>query len=756
MARLGAWAALAFLTLYLVFFGGGWQGIYTSALRSISTVGIGIALGIWFVLAWRRPEWRPKSAFLPAIAACLASMAITTWTSRFPRLGVEYLAVGIALAALYLLLVRILARPWFRARMATLATAIAVVIGGQYVVLTALHWVDWWVTVGRITVPPLRPDFESLTFGNPAAVMTMSVLLTAFGGASLGVATQGRALATTVLVLLAGATTLFSGSRAGWLAVAAAFLVTLIAWLASSTGRAQARTLARRMVSTTAGRIAAVVVVGGTAVATVILGPAILLRTGAGGEDLRVGYLTAAIRMFQESPVVGTGPGTWVAQRILYTDPPTTDYYIPHAHNVYVQTLSEQGVIGAIAGIVVIVSILALIRRAARDPIQQRWVLAAIFATGYFAAHQLFDFYMNFPSVMFAAALPIAWLDATNEPPRPSTLPAPAWLPSALAVIAAVGFMWSVEGPAGRHSEAVGLANDGKWAAALEPAEGAAREDPDIPAYQVTYGLTLARAGRHEDAIAAFRRAVAVDGFPETWLNIAAEEHVLGHEADAIEAWDKAMRLGYERPAVAFAAGVLALELQDENRAIDAFASAIAITPSLAGDPWWEAAPDRLAVYERAVNSAFEHALAGLDWEIALMARQPDHAALLTLDPDVDGAFARTVIEAWSNTPAMTDDEARQSINRRCGEQPLNATPLGWCARLSARAGEEDEANRYRKWAFTLGADAALSAELRVSPVEIVGRSAQGGLAEFYGTYTYRRPTPWDLLVPSLAHLTFQ
>jgi hypothetical protein len=143
-------------------------------------------------------------------------------------------------------------------------------------------------------------------------------------------------------------------------------------------------------------------------------------------------------------------------------------------------------------------------------------------------------------------------------------------------------------------------------------------------------------------------------------------------------------------------------------------------------------------------------------WEIALMAREPDRAVALAEETGAGADMARTVIEAWSNTPAMTDDEARQSILRRCSDQPFDPNALGWCARLSARAGEEDEANRYRKWAFSLGYDALASVELRVSPKPLIGRSVQGNIAEFYGTYTYRRPTPWDLLVPSLLHLTFE
>jgi O-antigen ligase/tetratricopeptide (TPR) repeat protein len=755
MARLGAWAALALLTLYLVFFGGGWFGLYVVELRITSITLAGIVLAAWAVVAWRRPEWRPKSAFFPAIGACLASLAIATSQSRYPRLSIEYLGYAVVLGALYLLLVRILAQPWFRARMATLVTALAIVIGVLDVALTVSHWIVWWGLVGRITVPPLRPEFESLTFGNPAAVMTMSVLLTATAVASLGVATRGRAILAVGLVLLSGVVTFLSGSRAGWLAVGAGLLVTIVVWLGSARGRDQARQVAARLLSTSVGRTAVALAALAAGAVAVILGPAILLRTGAGGEELRLGYLTAAVRMFQESPIVGTGPGTWVAQRINYTDPPTTDYYIPHAHNVYLQTLAEQGLVGAVAGAILLVSIVALIRRAARYPKQTPWVLAAVFAFAFFAAIHTLDMYVNFGSVLFAAALPIAWLDATTEAPEPNRLPTLAWIPAGLAVAVAVGFLWTVETPATANAEAYALANQGRWADAVAPAETAVNEDPDIPAYQVTYGLALARVGRDAESAAAFRRAVLVDGLPESWLNLAAEEHLLGHDSDAVIAWDQAMRLGYQRPAIAFAAGELAVRLGEEARAIDALASAVAEVPSLAADPWWAGEPDREAIFERVVDAAIDQATPHFDWEIALMAGQPDRAIDLSDEP---GAyeFARSVIEAWSNTPAMTDDEARQEILERCSSHPFDSNALGWCARLSARAGEKEQAERYRKWAFSLGYEDLPGIELRVSTTTLIGRSVQGTIAEFYGAYTYRRPTPWDLLVPSLPHLTFK
>ncbi len=765
MARLGAWAALVLLTLYLVFFGGGWQGIYSTYLRSTSVALAGIVLVVWAVMAWRRPAWRPRSAFLRAIGACLASLAISTATSRFPRLSLEYLAYAVLLAALYLLLVRILADPWFRARMATLATALATVIGVLFVALVVSHWIEWWGLVGRVTVPPLRPESESLTFGNPSAVMTMSVLLTCSAVAAVAVGTRARATASAGLVLLAAVTTLLSGSRAGWLGVAAAVFVTVIVWLATTAGRSQARAIFGAMVSTPAGRIATTAAVLAAAAGTVVLGPAILIRTGAGGEDLRIGYLTAAAEMFTESPFVGTGPGTWVAQRVTYTHPPTTDYYIPHAHNVYLHTLAEQGVVGAIVGAILIVAILTLIRGAARDRTQWPWVLAAVFSTAYFAAHQMFDFYLNFPSVMFAAALPIAWLDATTTAGGPadaatkretrSAQSAPVWLEAGLAVAVALGFSWTQETPAAAHAAAVSLANEGLWSEALSPAEAAVQQDAEIPAYQVTYGLALARAGRHAEASAAFRRAAGRDGLPESWLNLAAEETLLGHPSDALGALDQALRLGYQRPAVAFAAGELALTLDDQERAVDALAVALGTIPSLAADPWWGGSQNREAIFERVVDEAIRAASPDEAWQIALMAGDRARATdLATVGPASDIAFAQDVIAAWTEPTGTAGDTARDSIFGRCSARPLDTTALGWCARIASRAGEIDEANRYRTWMFTVGRGAVHGAELRVSTTPLVGRTVEGNLALFYGTYTYRRPTPWDLLVPSLPHLT--
>ena len=97
-----------------------------------------------------------------------------------------------------------------------------------------------------------------------------------------------------------------------------------------------------------------------------MLGPGVLLRFGAGGEATRTGFYAASMRMFADAPLLGQGPGTWPMRRIEYTLPTETDYN-PHAHNIYLQTLAELGIVGVLAGVVVLVYLSALIWQGVRD-----------------------------------------------------------------------------------------------------------------------------------------------------------------------------------------------------------------------------------------------------------------------------------------------------------------------------------------------------------------------------------------------------
>jgi O-antigen ligase len=373
----------------------------------------------------------------------------------------------------------------------------------EFVGGVVLLWIQWWAIAGELVRPPLRPYFIGLGYGNPSAVLTLVTLL-AIPAATLAtrIRRQRLALATLVAIVVAiGVVAVLSGSRAGWLALAVAFGVVGLAWLVGGDGRAMVGRVATRGRERTVPRawVAAVVIgVGGAAVAALAFVPSILRRVGAGGEDLRSIFLVTALRLFGESPIVGTGPGTWVTERIAATNAGEIDYYVPHAHDVPAQTLAELGVVGAVAGALLLASVAWLVWRAIRSESTERRWLGYLTAIGlvYFSIHNVLDFYANMPAALFAVALPIACLDATTDEKttafgrvrawleRPGLHVLGRWVLAGTCVLAVPGLLVH-EASAAAGDRAVAAADAGLWLTAFEQASLAAARS-HIHAYALT------------------------------------------------------------------------------------------------------------------------------------------------------------------------------------------------------------------------------------------------------------------------------
>jgi tetratricopeptide (TPR) repeat protein len=462
--------------------------------------------------------------------------------------------------------------------------------------------------------------------------------------------------------------------------------------------------------------------------------------------------------MFEEAPVIGTGPGTWVIQRPHYTLPPETDYFIPHAHNLEAQTLAELGLLGAAAGVVLVAGILRLIRNAVRgdDLVRRRWGWVGGVGLLYFVLHQVLDFYVNMPAFLFAAAIPVAYLDATAPPSArsPSTLQwlsvargRPATLLGGAIVVLAIAGLLLQEVPALRQAQAVDAAGAHDWAAADDPARAAAAMDQDIGSYQLTAGLTASRSGDHVAAAAYFERVAERDDLPEAWLNLAAEQASLGQSDAALASLRSALRLGYQRPAVAMPAGDLALRLGEVDLAAAAFGEAIVRTPSLAGDPWWQSDASRAALFPTLIERALAIAPSAR-WEIALETGDIASARELAAGDE----RLRLLTAAW-----FGDTDVGEAFVAGCRANLLDTFMIAWCSRIEARAGRPAVAHAYRQLTSLVNlATGFQTAELRVSNSGLVGEQLPGEPADLWATYTYRRPGPWDLLVPSLVHLTLE
>ncbi len=379
----------------------------------------------------------------------------------------------------------------------------------------------------------------------------------------------------------------------------------------------------------------------------------------------------------------------------------------------------------------------------------------------YFGIHQTLDFYANFPAILLAVAIPVAWLDATASerevtPTRPwirrvqGSLAGRPGIVGAAALAAAIAFLGWQEGPALTAQTAVDAANAGDWAAADAPARAAAQADPRIAAYSFTAGLTAARAGDHRAAIGFFEAVTRSDDLPEAWLNLAAERF----EADGLAARDEvvadltaALRIGIQRPAVAIAAGELAERVGERAMAVAALARATAAYPSFIADPWWAASTDRAALRDEVV-ARITSTNPEVGWAIALMLGENATARQLATDPALDPSTI-DFVDAWAGDPAATE-----RLRARCRTDPLASQVLDWCARVERRLGNDEQANVDQYIALVPAGRGGNGFELRVNDDEVVGRALDGNAASFWGTFTYRRFTPWDVLVPSLIHLT--
>ncbi len=718
-----------------------------------------VAIVPWLAYAALRPGWLPASRLWPALLACLLAFGASTLTSRAPRLSAEMVVYAVLLVELYLLLVALMRRSRFRALIARLALALCVAVCLLYLLETIQAWDGWWRDVGAVTIPPLRPGYLGLSLGSPNPVATLVLILGAFALATSAVHGTGGRAAAVALVALVGVVTLVTGSRGAWLGAAAGLAVTgLVALVALP----DVRSRVRRAVGSRIGLLA----VGTAGVVLVVAG---LVAAGSGRLTLddggyRAAFAAASMRMFASSPVAGTGSGTWQILRAANEEAGQPDLYIPHAHSIYTQTLAEFGLIGIVAGLVILATLAVLIVLALRsaDPARRRVALAALFGLVLLAVQQTADMLMNVPAVLLAIALPLAWLDAvalgdpSAAPVTGATLVRPRGPASRAGSLAAAGgtvllvaALLAMESVTVLAARATIAADAGRWDEAVDLAARAVVADPGLNAYAFTLGLASANTGDLQAAEADLAASSAADDYPYAWLDLAAVRWQLGDVEGAKAALARAERLGLRDAQLALPAGWLRDRLGDREIAVADFAAALAAAPTLAGDPFWSSTAGLRAELP-AILAAARATSADRGLAIDLYGGRLDDARsaaaeLARIDPDL---FA-LVVPAWEG-----DDAAWERLQALAASRPLDSGPAAWCRAVALRRGDAGEVARYGRWLAALtGADAGLPMVARVASGESGMQPAR--MLDRYGSL-YRRTMPRAQVVIALPQVTWQ
>jgi O-antigen ligase len=716
----------------------------------------GVALLTWLLGAVVRPSWRPASRMMPAILICLTAFAISTITSRNVRLSAEMSGYAVLIAGMYLLVVALMRRPRLRAHFERLGLLLAFAICVLYLAQVGQQWVTWWGLLGHFAIPPLRPGYVGFLYPDPIA--TVALILGAFALAVMPRAGRRTLIAGGLVVVLVLATTFVSGSRGAWLGLAAGVLATCAVSVIVD------RSWLIRIRSVLGGRRGAaalvIMIVAGGAVlgATALSG-----RLNISGQDARLSFWAASLRMFQTAPLTGVGPAVWPTLRASYTVPAQLDYYIPHAHDIYIQALAEFGLLAIPAAVGVFLWLGRLLSRTLRTGAQphRRVAYAAVFAVVLLGVQQVVDLLVNVPAVLLAIALPFAWLDAmalgAPEPIRPTTqtrlVPA---LGAMLVVVILVGLA-GIEAAASTASAGAAAANAGSWSSAEDAYAAAAMSDPHMTAYRFELGLMAANAGNLAVAETALASSASDDDYTYAWLDLAAVRWEQGNAVGSSAALAGAERLGWQRADVALAAGWLREQLGDQSAAIKDYGAAIANQPSLAEDSFWSTQPRQAEwpdILQAATNTAESHPGFFPDptftrISIMLFAGQIDAAqALATEASSPTRERANQVIAAWQGDTVAAAALARQANSGN------NVFAQSWSATLAFHEGDLASA---RHFSALLAIDATGSGGGGVSFLHITldDPSAAGiqSRLERYGS-VYRRLLPPARIVGILPNLT--
>lgn len=725
-------------------------GVWVTAFRIASSMLLIVALALWLVAAVRNPFWRPRTLLAPGFIASIAALLIALLGSSQPRLGLDYIAYAALLIGGYLFLQRLFAHPFFGPRLGALSVMVALITSLGYIAAVVMDWVYFWSQLGRLSVPMLRPYGEGIWWGNPGPLAAAIALLTIAAAVHLGLETAQARRATLGLVILGLVATFLAGARGGWVALAGASLAVAIALLLSSANRAAARGLSKQRTF----RRAAVAGIAITMTIGLILAPAIGIRLVQPASD-RFQYASVSIRMIADKPLTGIGPGMWVVDRIRYTDASELDEYTPHAHNLPFQTLAELGFVGAVAGVVVLAVLLRLVVRGAnaRDPAAQRLAWATVFGGVFLLIYQLTSSFIDAAGIWLCYALVVARLDAllmAEQRPTSGRIFAPVGVGMAVVLAGATMWLGYSERAALTNDIAVSAANTGDWDRARAAAEQAHEQDPSMPPYGFTLGIAEAHTGRPSEALAHIRASAEIDDFPVAWLDVARLELDLGNGEAGRTALDKAMRLGYQQPQVAFGASQMYIELGDRPAAVSALADALLVAPTMASDPWWAQTGQR-PLLEDALSAALPEATPDVGYRLALEGSRPDVAAAIvaSMPPDVR-TIPDLVSRAWAGDAAAFD-----ALHARSVDDPLDVATVLACLRVADRSRNDGVPGG--DWTCDRAGTPGLvhPVYVRVVPARLVLTPLPGPADSTpYFLNFYRREGPFYRLVPGISELS--
>jgi O-antigen ligase len=670
--RLG-WAVVvgaeSLLILLLLPFGRVYQGLlwlHEVHLLVLAVVG---AAG-WVAVIWRPSRLSPFLLLAPL--PLFAAVVVTAFVSPYPSLSWPAAWQTAAYAGIFWLLALQASHPAGRRSLVAVIGLVVAVVAASYFAAVLVEWRRLLRLGFPVSSLPLRPS----DVGGLAQIPTLLADVVAVG-TPVFVATlwrRGARLPAVLFGLVAFGAVVLTGTRSVLLIIAGlALAVVLIAI------RDRAR---RRAVSLV---VTAVMALGA-------VGLVVVLTSARSLDEGRSSAYASALARFVESPILGSGPGTYGVERMH--DPVSVLGWLvfPDAHNIVLNNLAESGIVGLV-GLVATVALVALAIRGSwrRSPGERLVIAGALFGLAVFAGHGMVDVVFSLIGVT-VLAIAVAAVAATSSEPLPASerfrsapLRAALGVAFVVAVLVSVGLVRTEN--VYRTVADADAALKSRPADALALARRATASAPDlVPAWWVQMAAAAA-INEPAAAMEAARKTAGSEGFGQEWMTVAILAAQQGDRATELDAIGRATAGPPVDPIVELNAIALLDAAGDHAGAQAAAGRLLEIQPDI--EPVIGTRSPRVAATIASVRSAVAHnALAAGDERTAFLIAlsgedrglSQDLLGALT-DGGVQGDMRwSTIVDAWFGDPA-----ARKSVESAARSDP-SVDGSTWAWRLAGHA----------------------------------------------------------------------
>ncbi len=537
------------------------------AMIRAAAVVLSLLAGAWLIFGRRAPMplGKPLLLFMTVFAV---STAFSIDWSR----SIEQLAITGAAVFLFALAADLTARGWpselFVKALMLIGFAVPLLIWSQ-----AYIWYRQWLSANPSQWAPsitYRPYYA-----NVLVMPCYTLLIAAVARWFYTKAWMSRVLLSALILVLL-ATIFLTSSRGGWIGTAAglALLAGLLYWK-----QKQALLNLWDRVRTKKGLLA----IGGALILLALvaagwLGLKILSHPSHGSFFSSRSFVwPAAIATFLQHPLVGQGPYTFGNAYLAYNSVPPNAFY-SHAHSAYLNLLAEMGLLGVIAGGVVIFFLAKLLKRRLEQAQGMELSVVMAAAAGMLAllVHNIFDCFHTEP--VAALGLFILLGAALGKPVQKTTTPLrrPYWV--AVPILLTWLVIWMVS-PMYLAVAAVNAMDLPRAQALFQ--EALRREPWSVIAHQ-QMGKVYALESEQGDsaalpkAVSELEQVVARDqSWSLNWINLAALYQQQGDLAKARQALDAAVKAAPDWSLPYLDLGLVAEKQGDRDTALAAYVQAL-------------------------------------------------------------------------------------------------------------------------------------------------------------------------------------